>query len=142
MLAAPGWDGELPVAVLEPCWLRLQRVAVERLAALLPPDGSEAAPELVRYRQLRQSGLDDWSAQQRCWHDFGSEAFQQAQQRFWRCQEQGNHGWTLGRYLSLIRDYRSSLEPGGTRRLPLLLLASPDTDEDHALFWLPAGGGR
>lgn len=141
VLQAPGWHGQLPVAVLEPCWLRLRRVPVERLAALLPPDGSEAAPELVHYRQLRHHGYDDWSAQQHCWQEFGSAAFQQAQQRFWQSQERGNHGWTLGRYLALLEHYRRSLEPGASRQLPLLLLATPETDELHQLFWLPAGGG-
>lgn len=138
---APQWCGNLPVALLEPCWLRLRRVPVERLAVQLPPDGSEAAPELVRYRELRRAGLDDWSAQLQCWQDFGSAAFQQAQCRFWECQEQGNHGWTLGHYLSLVEDYRSSLQPGGLRRLPLLVLAHPGSDEQHQLFWLSGRRG-
>ncbi len=130
------------MAVLEPCWLRLRRVAVERLASHLPPDGSEAAPELVRFRELRQTGLDDWSAQQQCWQEFGSTAFQQAQHRFWQCQEQGNHGWTLGRYLEFLHTYRRSFRAGGVRRLPLVLLARQGSDEPHGLFWLPRGGGR
>lgn len=138
---AQHWSGDLPVALLEPCWLRLRRVPVERLAAHLPPDGSDAAPELVRYRQLRQGGLDDWSAQLQCWQEFGSEAFQQAQRLFWRRQEQGNHGWTLGHYLALLEDYRRSLRPGSQRQLPLLVLAHPESDEPHQLIWLPAGSG-
>lgn len=141
LVEAPRWDGQLPVALLEPCWLRLRRVAVERLAGLLPPDGSEAAPELVRFRQLREAGLDDWNAQQQCWQEFGCAAFQQAQRRFWERQEQGNHGWTLGRYLTLLEDYRRSLEPGGIRRLPLLVLAREGSNEAHGLVWLPARRG-
>ncbi|MEB3184311.1 MAG: hypothetical protein VKM97_00340 [Cyanobacteriota bacterium] len=133
---APAWSGDLPVAVLEPSWLRLRRVALERLAAVLPPDGSEAAPELVRFRELRRAGLDDWTAQQQCWQDFGCCAFQQAQRRFWRCQEQGNHNWTLERYLGLLDDYRRQLAPGVVRRLPLLLLARQGTDDQHVLVWL------
>ncbi len=134
---APGWSGDLPVAVLEPCWLRLRRVAVERLAAVLPPDGSEAAPELVRFRALRRAGFDDWSAQQRCWQEFGCSAFQQAQRRLWRSLEQGNHNWTLARYLVLLEDYRRQLAPGRPRRLPLLLLARQGSADQHLLFWLP-----
>ena len=142
LLQAPGWRGELPVAVLEPCWLRLRRVAVQDLANQLPPDGSEAAPELVRFRQLRQAGLDDWSAQQQCWQEFGCAAFQQAQRRFWTSQDQGNHGWTLARYLDLIETYRRGLGPDGVRRLPLLVLARQGSAEHHALFWLPPIGSR
>ena len=142
LVQAPGWRGDLPVAVLEPCWLRLRRVAVEDLASQLPPDGSEAAPELVRFRQLRQSGLDEWSAQQQCWQEFGSAAFQQAQRRFWQRQDQGNHDWTLARYLELIEIYRRRLSPGGVRRLPLLVLARQGSEEPHALFWLAPIGGR
>ena len=138
---APQWSGDLPVALLEPCWLRLRRVSVERLAAQLPPDGSEAAPELVRYRQLRQSGLEDWGAQLQCWQEFGSAAFQQAQRRFWQRQEQGNHGWTLGHYLQLLEDYRRSVQAGSPRRLPLLVLAHPGSNERHQLFWLAGNRG-
>ena len=134
---AQQWRGDLPVALLEPSWLRLRRVPVERLAGQLPPDGSEAAPELVRYRQLRQAGLDDWSAQLQCWQEFGSADFQQAQRHFWQRQEQGNHGWTLGHYLALLQAYRRSLLPGRERQLPLLVLAHRGSDEQHRLFWLP-----
>lgn len=139
--AAASWHGELPVALLESCWLRLRRVPVQQLAAALPPDGSESAPELVRYRELCQSGLDSWSAQLQCWQDFGSGAFQQAQQRFWQHQERGNHGWTLSRYLGLVERYRRSLGPGGRRELPLLRLARQGSEDAHQLFWLPAGRG-
>jgi hypothetical protein len=139
--AATGWHGELPVALLESCWLRLRRVPVQRLAAALPPDGSASAPELVRYRELCQGGLDSWTAQLQCWQDFGSEAFQQAQLRFWQQQERGNHGWTLGRYLGLVERYRHGLAPEGRRELPLLRLARQGSEDAHQLFWLPAGRG-
>lgn len=135
---APRWSGDLPVALLEPSWLRLERVRVERLAGLLPPDGSEAAPELVRYRQLCQVGLDDWSAQLQCWQEFGSDAFQQAQRRLWQRQEQGNQGWTLSCYLALLERYRRSLGPGRERQLPLLVLAPPGREAQHQLIWWPA----
>jgi hypothetical protein len=136
LLQATGWREDLPVAVLDPSWLRLQRIAVGRLASFLPPDGREAAPELVRFRQLRQSGLDEWSAQLQCWQEFGCDAFQQAQQRFWQSQEQGTGGWTLDCYLNFLSRYRRSLMPGSARRLPLLLLARQGRGEQHQLIWL------
>jgi hypothetical protein len=141
LLEAPcRWSGSLPVAVLERCWLRLRCVPVERLARVLPPDGSEAAPELVRFRELRQGGLDDWSAQLQCWQEFGSAAVQQAQRRLWHSHELGHHGWTLGRYLALLERYRSAMAPGGRRELPLLVLAREGSREEHQLFWLPGQG--
>ena len=54
---ADSWDGDLPVAVLDRCWLRLRRVSLERLTALLPPDASGEAPELARYRHWLARGL-------------------------------------------------------------------------------------
>lgn len=136
LLRAADWRDDLPVAVLESCWLRLQRVAVGELSRFLPPDSRESAPELVRFRQLRQSGLDEWSAQLQCWQEFGSEAFQQAQQRFWQSQEEATGGWTLDRYLNLLSCYRLSLQPGSVRRLPLLVLARQGCPEPHQLIWL------
>jgi hypothetical protein len=141
LLEAPDWQANLPVAVLDPCWLRLQRVSVGQLATHLPPDGREAAPELVRFRQLRQAGLDEWSAQLQCWQEFGCDAFQQAQQRFWQSQEDGTGGWTLDRYLNFLSCYRESLRPGSVRRLPLLLLARQRWGEQHQLIWLASGRG-
>ena len=34
---ASGWQGRLPVALLERCWLRLRAVPVAELAQALPP---------------------------------------------------------------------------------------------------------
>ncbi len=136
----PGWSGHLPVALLERCWLRLRAIPVAELALELPPDASAAAPELERYRQLLGAGLPAWSAQMHCWQEFGAASCQQAQRRFWQRQEQGNHGWTLARYVALIEAYRRSVESpdlGGTpRRLPLLVLARPASREAHQLHWL------
>lgn len=130
------WHGELPVALLERCWLRLEQVAVQDLARRLPPDASAEAPELVRYRNLLAQGLTALEAQERCWHDFGLEACQQAQTRFWYQQDQGNHGWTLQRYLQLIEAYRRRLGQRQTRALPLVVLARVGSDEAHTLHWL------
>jgi len=134
---ARGWQGQLPVALLERCWLQLRAVPVAELAQVLPPDASALAPELQRYRQLIDQGVPGWSAQMHCWDEFGAAHCQAAQQRFWRRQEQGNHGWTLSRYAALIETYRRSLElEASQRRLPLLVLARPGSRDAHRLHWL------
>ena len=74
--AAPNWVGNLPVALLERCWLRLRRISLEQLALVLPPDASAEAPELVRYRAWIAAGQPAWSAQLRCWQEFGQPACQ------------------------------------------------------------------
>lgn len=136
---AQQWGSGLPVALLEPCWLRLRVIPVAELALVLPPDASAAAPELARYRQLVGQGLAGWAAQIHCWEEFGAANCQAAQRRFWSCQEQGNHGWTLARYAALIETYRRSVEMAAAaakRRLPLLVLARSDSREVHTLHWL------
>lgn len=134
------WSGSLPVALLERCWLRLRAIPVAELALALPPDASAAAPELERYRELVGAGLSAWSAQMHCWQEFGAASCQQAQRRFWQCQERGNHGWTLADYADLVDRYRRSVEGAGAegsgRRLPLLVLARPASGEAHQLHWL------
>ena len=55
------WHGGLPVLLLDRCWLRLQAVAVERLAAELPPDCTAAAPELEAFRRCCRDGRDVWT---------------------------------------------------------------------------------
>ena len=134
--AAPDWCGSLPVAVLERCWLRLRRVPVEQLARVLPPDASADAPELVRYRAWIAAGEPAWSAQLRCWQEFGQPACQEAQRHFWSHQDRGNHGWTLEVYLELLDTYRRQLQPGSQRSLPLLVLARTGLGEAHTLHWL------
>jgi len=138
--AAPRWHGQLPVMVLDRCWLRLRAIPVAELAQVLPPDTSAEAPELVQFRQLVQEGESAWAAEQQCWHDFGPAAWHQALQRFWSQQEQGNHAWTLQRSLELLARYRQSFEAGGARLLPLLVLARQDQKEPHALHWIHPDG--
>ena len=133
---AEGWCGSLPVALLERCWLRLQRVAVAELAQVLPPDASGEAPELVRYRSWIAAGQPPWSAQLRCWQEFGQPACQDALHRFWSQQDRGNHGWTLAAYLQLLDTYRQQWEPGKARALPLIVLARGGHQEVHTLHWL------
>ena len=129
------WHGELPVLLLDRCWLRLQVVPVQRLAQVMPPDASADAPELSLYRALQAEGLSDLQAQDRCWEEFGREACTEALRRFWRMQERGNHGWTLLAYLDLVGTYRKQLEQPGATPLPLLVLARPGSDEPHQLRW-------
>jgi hypothetical protein len=133
---APGWSGELPVAVLERCWLRLQAVPVAALSRHLPPDASGEAPELVRYRERLSEGEDPWLAQLHCWEEFGQQACQQAQRTYWRQQESSPGGWTLSHYLALLSRYRRQVERGGPRSLPLLLTARATGREGHRLLWL------
>ena len=129
------WHGDLPVLLLDRCWLHLQEVPVRRLAQVLPPDASGEAPELALYRQLRREGLGQLEAQELCWREFGRTACTAALQRFWRRQEQGNHGWTLTTYLELLARYRRQLEQGGATPLPLLMLARNDGPGPHELLW-------
>ncbi|MEY3750468.1 MAG: hypothetical protein RLZZ631_17 [Cyanobacteriota bacterium] len=129
------WHGGLPVALLDRCWLRLQVVPVDRLAAVLPPDTSGDAPELVRFRDLQQQGLPRLEAQERCWQEFGRRPCSEALQRFWQAQERGNHGWTLSAYLQLLERYRQQLQAEGPTPLPLLVLARSGSAEHHQLHW-------
>ena len=121
--------------LLERCWLRLKAVPVAQLAVALPPDSSAEAPELSRFRQLRAEGCEGLVAQEQCWREFGREACSEALRRFWRAQEQGNHGWTFERYLELVEHYRRHLEAEGPRPVPLLVLARQGSGAPHDLHW-------
>ena len=140
---ARDWNGQLPVLLLNRCWLRMTIVPVERLALELPPDLSRAAPELERYRALIQGGHPAWQAQQLCWQEYGAEACQEALRHFWSAQDRHTHGWTLERYLAFLADYRQAFASDPPRNLPLIVLARPAGQgakpaavEDHGLFWL------
>lgn len=133
------WHGGLPVLLLERCWLRLSRVPVEHLASRLPPDCSQEAPELRRYRELVAAGRPAWEAERLCWEDFGAEACREALRKFWAAQERGTHGWTLETYLDLLQQYRLRFAAGGPRPVPLLVLARRDGSARlgrHRLLWL------
>ncbi|MFM9072317.1 MAG: hypothetical protein ACKOOC_02780 [Cyanobium sp.] len=141
--SSDGWSGNLPVLLLNRCWLRLTVIPVDRLAAELPPDLSRAAPELVRYRELMETGCPAPQAQQQCWLEFGPEACHQALRRFWNAQDQGSLGWTLQHYLEFLTDYRHRHATQRPRPVPLFVLArpsgrsfSPPTLEKDGLFWL------
>lgn len=129
------WHADLPVLLLDRCWLQLQVVPVAQLARVLPPDSSAEAPELVLYRTLRRSGIDALAAEERCWQEFGRQACSEALRRYWLAQEQGNHGWTMAAYLDLLDRYRLHLECSGPRPIPMLVLARPGSSEEHRLRW-------
>jgi hypothetical protein len=133
------WHGGLPVLLLERCWLRLSRVSVEDLAQRLPPDCSQEAPELCRYRELVAAGRSPWEAERLCWEDFGAEACREALRKFWTAQERGTQGWTLETYLDLLQQYRQRFALEAPRPVPLLVLArrqGPLRHGRHRLLWL------
>jgi hypothetical protein len=129
------WHGALPVLLLDRCWLQLQRVGVEDLARVLPPDSSGDAPELVRFRELRQQDVNHLQAQELCWDEFGRHSCSLALRRFWEAQERGHHGWTLSAYLHLLERYRQLIEAEGPSPVPLLVLARRGNPEHHRLQW-------
>lgn len=135
------WDGSQPVLLLDRCWLRLTCVPVQDLARRLPPDSSQEAPELVRYRQLRAEGHAAWQAEQLCWDEYGAAACRQALLRYWQTREHGGD-WSLERYLDLIGDYRHRFHLERPRPLPLLVLARQSRQGAAAverLQWLCPG---
>jgi hypothetical protein len=135
------WDGDLPVLLLDRCWLRLEVLPIAGLCHRLPPDASREAPELVRYRELLDRGMAALDAQQLCWSEFGPQACHQAQRRFWQASEQGRRVWTLEDFLNLLEGYRQSFSHCRPRRLPLLVLAREGEDLQggrHQLHWLEA----
>jgi len=140
---ASAWNGDLPVLLLNRCWMRLSVLPVQRLALEVPPDLSRSAPELERYRQLLEAGCPSWQAQQLCWLEFGAEACHQALRRFWQAQEQPSHGWCLQDYLHFLTEYRHRFITERPRAIPLLVMARPSGRssrlkpvEEHGLFWL------
>lgn len=140
---AQEWNDSAPVFLLDRCWLQLSVQSLSDLATHLPPDSSGEAPELVRYRQWREAGLESWQAQQMCWEEFGAEACREAQRRFWQAQEGGYRGWTLERYLDLRANYRRRWHQQRPCPVPLLVLArggqAHAEGPEHQLFWLCPG---
>jgi hypothetical protein len=136
---ASDWRGDLPVLLLNRCWLRLEVVSIAELCRRLPPDVSREAPELVRYRELLSQGMAAWVAQQLCWREFGPQACHQAQRRFWSACEQGMRAWTLEDFLALLEGYRWRFANCNPRPLPLLVLARDGEALQggrHLLHWL------
>ncbi|MCP9773580.1 hypothetical protein KBY66_13315 [Synechococcus sp. Tobar12-5m-g] len=134
------WHGQLPVLLLNRCWLRLEVAPVADLARLLPPDSTAEAPELARFRGLRHDGIDPALAETLCWREFGPQACQAALRRYWEARDRGNHGWTLASYLAFLARYRAVFERPGRRPLPLVVLARSSQPDPHQLHWLPDPG--
>lgn len=130
------WHGQLPVLLLNRCWLQLEVVPVEALAQAVPPDSTAAAPELVRFQNLREAGVEAGLAESLCWQEFGPQACQEALQRYWRARDAGRHGWSLADYLAFLATYRSLFDHSGERPLPLLVLARGRPGEPHRMHWL------
>lgn len=117
--------------------MRLDRIALGQLQAVLPADGRDEAPELMQYRRLVDDGVDPLMAQQVCWHDFGMEDCQRALRDYWHSQESTHHGWTASRYRQLVGAYRERFERG-ILAVPMLVLGRPESDELHQLHWINA----
>jgi hypothetical protein len=115
--------------------MQLNRIQLDQLHRLLPPDGHAEAPELVHYQTLLREGIDPLVAQQRCWDEFGIDDCQRALQSFWTSQERSNHGWTAQRYRTLVSLYRDCIERG-INTIPMLVLARKGSSEPHQLHWL------
>jgi hypothetical protein len=133
------WHGDLPVALLDRCWLRLSCVAVQELVLRLPPDCSGEAPELVRYGELLAHGWRPWPALQQCWLEFGATACQEALLRFWHTQDSAVHNWSLEDYLAFMGEYRRRFLHQRPRSLPLILLArrpALTSQDGQGLVWL------
>ena len=133
--AADGWSWQRPVLLRNRCWMQLNRIQLDQLHRLLPPDGHAEAPELVHYQTLLSEGIDPLVAQQRCWDEFGIDDCQRALQSFWTSQERSNHGWTAQRYRTLVSLYRDCIERG-INTIPMLVLARKGSSEPHQLHWL------
>ena len=132
---ARSWSWRLPVLLHDRCWLRLSRIRLDQLQRWLPPDGGGDAPELIRYRELLNTGDSPLQAQQRCWLEFGTQDCQRALKGFWVSQDTCRHGWTTTRYLDLLSRYREMFEAGDTA-VPMLVLARAGSRERHKLCWV------
>ncbi len=129
------WSINHPVFIHDRSWLKLEELKVKDLNARLPPDCSQEAPELKKYRMLIKNGEDELIAVQACWKEFGIEDFHRALRKYWKQQDKGNNGWTFNKYLGLIKDYRDLIS-GSKISIPLIILARKDSNEEHKLNWI------
>ncbi|WP_041391149.1 hypothetical protein [Prochlorococcus marinus] len=134
-LEAKPWSYELPVFLLNRCWLRLEKITVMELAERLPTDNSRESPELIFYDQLLKVGYDSIFAMQLCWKEFGMEDFHRALRNSWRWKDRGNNGWTFKKYVALIEQYRANID-NSLIAIPLIVLARQDLKDRHELTWL------
>ena len=128
------WSLEFPIFIFDRCWFKLNKIKIMDLYRNLKPDNSEEAPELIRYKQLINEGIDSIIAVQQCWHEYGMEDFHLALRKSWDWKGRGNNGWTFKTYINLITKYRSLIESSNTS-IPLIILARSSNDI-HKIEWI------
>ena len=132
---AKNWHADLPVPLLDRCWLKLEVLKVAELLCCLPVDASAHAPELVRFQELRNQGHNPDLAERICWDEFTAEACHLALRRYWEAQETPKYLWNLDSYLNLLRRYRSNVEQGNLS-MPLLILPRGSDRQLLQCHWL------
>ncbi len=134
-LTGKSWSLDLPVVLLNRCWLRLEEIKLKDLAQRLPPDNSKEAPELVRYRHLLSEVGNSLLVLQQCWNEFGIEDFHRALRNSWYWEDVGNNGWTFEKYSQLIEQYRTNIDQSHIA-VPLIVLARENSGGEHQLSWI------
>ena len=129
------WSYNLPIFILDRCWLRLEKIKLSELKQRIEIDNSGEAPELVRYQQLTRNGHTSLLAAQECWKEFGIEDFHRALRNCWEWKDRGNNGWTFKTYRTLIKTYQQSINDS-IQEVPLIILARKNSQESHQLKWL------
>lgn len=129
------WNANLPVPLLNRCWLRLEVLEVGNLLKRLPVDASAHAPELVRFQQLLRQGLNSEQAERLCWEEFTAEACHLALRRYWEAQQNPQYLWNLSNYLDLLGRYRKNFEQGNCS-LPLLILPRSNDQMKLICHWI------
>ncbi len=119
------WSFNLPVLILDRCWLRLEKITLKELPIRLPPDFSYEAPEILRYHQLIKEGNSLILAAQKCWEEYGMECFYVALRNRWLKEDIGNNGWTYRKYIELLDTYKANIKESLVK-IPLITLAYKD----------------
>lgn len=132
---AKGWSAELPVPLLNRCWLRLDCLKVGNLLQHLPVDASGHAPELIRFQQLLSKGNSADQAERLCWEEFSEEACHLALRRYWEAQQNPLYLWSLGNYLDFLEKYRKNIQTH-CFSLPLLILPRGTEKQQLQCHWL------
>ena len=128
------WSWELPVFILNRCWLRLEKLKVIELKVHLPPDCSDEAPELKKYYNLIDDGLDQLLALQECWEEFGMEDFYRALRHSWNCKASKKNGWNFTEYISLVKRYKNTVAQKKLE-VPLIILGRSN-EYKHHVDWI------
>ncbi len=129
------WSWQLPVFLLNRCWLRLEKIKINELALYLPLDNSAEAPELKKYNQRIISGQDSLLALQECWNEFGMEDFYRALRISWKWECIGNKGWTYQKYISFINQYKKKIIHKELE-VPIIVLGRESSKDNHKVRWI------